>query len=225
MKNLRKKLALISTGISVVEPITSIVKELSPETDVFNIVDDIIVKTIAANNNIITPSVFKRLTTYFILAEEAGADAALITCSSVSEAVDIARPFVKIPIFKIDEPMADKAVSIGTSIGVAATLATTLEPTKRLLLSRAKMAGKIVNLEETLCEGAFEALIKNKNPEKHNQIVKNAVIELLNKCDVVVLAQASMARAIEGLDHIQERVLTSPRLGVTDVLNYLNKIE
>lgn len=219
-----KKLALISTGIAVVEPVTSIVKELSPETDVFNIVDDIIVKTIAANSNVITPSVFKRLTTYFILVEEAGADAALLTCSSVSEAVDIAKPFLKIPIFKIDEPMADKAVSIGTSIGVAATLAATLEPTKRLLLSRAQMAGKIVNLEETLCEGAFEAL-QNKNPDKHDQIVKNAVIELLNKCDVVVLAQASMARAIEGLDHIQDRVLTSPRLGVTNVLNYLNKIE
>lgn len=219
-----KKLALISTGIAVVEPVMSIVKELSPETDVFNIVDDSIVKTIAANSNVITPSVFKRLTTYFILVEEAGADAALLTCSSVSEAVDIAKPFLKIPIFKIDEPMADKAVSIGTSIGVAATLAATLEPTKRLLLSRAQMAGKIVNLEETLCEGAFEAL-QNKNPDKHDQIVKNAVIELLNKCDVVVLAQASMARAIEGLDHIQDRVLTSPRLGVTNVLNYLNKIE
>ena len=124
------------------------------------------------------------------------------------------------PIFKIDEPMADRAVSMGNRIGVAATLRTTLEPTKRLVLSRARKAGKTVSIEESLSQGAFEALQKG-DASRHDEMVKKAVSDLLPKCDVVVLAQASMARAVQNLGPQQERVLTSPRLGVAQVIDYL----
>lgn len=218
---MKSKLALVSTGIGVVEPITAIVRELSPETETFNIVDDCIVKSIAANQNVVPSWVFRRMAAYFTLAEEAGADAALLTCSSISEAVDVSAPFVKIPIFKIDEPMADKAVSLTGRIGVAATLKTTLEPTKRLLHARARLAGKTISLSETLCPGAFETL-QQGDAATHDEMVRNAVTGLLTQCDIVVLAQASMARAVQSLGQSQERVLTSPRLGVTRVIDFLN---
>jgi hypothetical protein len=219
---MKSKLALISTGIGVVEPIMAIVRELSPETEMINIVDDCIVRSIAANDNIIPPWVFRRMSTYMILAEEAGADAALLTCSSISEAVDVSRPLVRIPIFKIDEPMADKAVSMGNRIGVAATLRTTLEPTKRLVLSRARKAGKTVSIEESLSQGAFEAL-QGGDASRHDEMVRKAVSDLLPKCDVIVMAQASMARAVQSLGQHQERILTSPRLGVAYVIDHLHR--
>jgi len=40
---------------------------------------------------------------------------------------------VGIPVVRVDEPMAEKAVQTGTRIGVAATLATTLKPTTELI--------------------------------------------------------------------------------------------
>ena len=218
---MKSKLALVSTGIGVVEPITAIVRELSPDTETFNIVDDCIVKSIAANQNVVPSWVFRRMAAYFTLAEEAGADATLLTCSSISEAVDVSTPLVKIPIFKIDEPMADKAVSVARRIGVAATLKTTLEPTKRLLQARARLAGKTISLSETLCPGAFETL-QQGDAATHDEMVRNAVTDLLTQCDIVVLAQASMARAVQSLGQSQDRVLTSPRLGVTRVIDYLN---
>jgi hypothetical protein len=217
---MKSRLALVSTGIGVVEPITAIVRELSPDTETFNIVDDCIVRSIAANQNVVPSWVFRRMAAYFTLAEEAGADAALLTCSSISEAVDVSTPLVKIPIFKIDEPMADKAVSLTGRIGVAATLKTTLEPTKRLLHVRARLAGKTIALSETLCPGAFETL-QQGDAATHDEMVRNAVTGLLTQCDIVVLAQASMARAVQSLGQSQDRVLTSPRLGVTRVIDYL----
>jgi hypothetical protein len=219
---MKSKLALISTGIGVVEPVTAIVRELSPDTETFNIVDDCIVKGIAANDNVVPPWIFKRMAAYFTLAEEAGADAVLLTCSSIGEAVDVARPLVKVPLFKIDEPMADKAVSLTGRIGVAATLKTTLEPTKRLLLSRARLAGKTISLTESLCPGAFE-ILQQGDAATHDERVRQAVTGLLAQCDIVVLAQASMARAVQSLGPNQERVLTSPRLGVTRVIDFLKK--
>ena len=217
---MKSRLALVSTGIGVVEPITAIVRELSPDTETFNIVDDCIVRSIAANQNVVPSWVFRRMAAYFTLAEEAGAAAALLTCSSISEAVDVSTPLVKIPIFKIDEPMADKAVSLTGRIGVAATLKTTLEPTKRLLHARARLAGKTIALSETLCPGAFETL-QQGDAATHDEMVRNAVTGLLTQCDIVVLAQASMARAVQSLGQSQDRVLTSPRLGVTRVIDYL----
>jgi hypothetical protein len=103
---------------------------------------------------------------------------------------------------------------------VAATLKTTLEPTKRLLLSRAKLAGKTISLSESLCPGAFE-ILQQGDAATHDERVRQAVTGLLAQCDIVVLAQASMARAIQSLGPNQERVLTSPRLGVTRVIDFL----
>lgn len=223
MNNKPLRLALISTGVGVVDPIKEIVHEIRPDTTVINIVDDSIVQTIADNGNVIPHDVIQRLLSYVAFAEKAGADAALVTCSSISEVVDVAAPTVGIPVFKIDEPMADKAVASANCVGVAATLATTLEPTKRLLAARAKKAGKEVALKETLCAGAFEAL-QNGDTDKHDQIVREAVLAMLQECDVVVLAQASMARAVTTLGDAQEKVLTSPRLGVSHALDYLNQI-
>lgn len=215
-----KKLALISTGIGVVEPIKAIVKELSPNIEIINIVDDSIVNCIAENHNDISPSIIRRMALYAMLAEEHKADAAIVTCSSISETVDKIAPLVNIPVFKIDQPMAQHAVSVGKTIGVAATLATTLEPTKRLILSEAKNIGKAIEIKESLCKGAFESLIQG-NPETHDSIVRTAVLELLETCNVVVLAQASMARAVDTLEENRDRVLTSPKLGVTRAVDYL----
>ena len=90
---MQTKLALLSTGIGNVESIMALVKELRPDTEVFNIVDDSIVRSIAANGNVVPPSVFRRMAGYMAFAEEAGADAVLLTCSSISESVDRAQPF------------------------------------------------------------------------------------------------------------------------------------
>jgi hypothetical protein len=134
--------------------------------------------------------------------------------------VDVARPLVGIPLFKIDEPMADAAVGMADRIGVVATLRTTLEPTKRLILARAQTQGKRIMLSERLCKGAFEAW-QGGDPVTHDRLVKEAITDLLAECPVVVLAQASMARAAEGLGSAQDRVLTSMRLGVARAVEHL----
>ncbi len=221
---MKTKFVLISTGIGVVPEISAIVKELNPGLDIINFVDDSIVRAIAANNNVVPFSVVRRLTALFVNAEELGAVGALLTCSSVNEVVDIASKLVSIPCFKIDQPMADKAIAYGTKIGVAATLSTTMEPTKRLLYSRAAAASKDIKLDPSLCEGAYDAL-QNGDTTKHDKIVSSAIEALAKENDIVVLAQASMARAINTLpESLKVKVLTSPRLGVTSALRSLNLI-
>src|SRR5437762_12907310 len=100
----------------------------------------------------------RRLATHIWSAVDAGASAVLVTCSSLGPAVDAAMPLCPVPIFRIDDGMAIEAIQRGSRIGVLATLATTMNPTTRLIERHAHRMGHSVFLTSRLCEGAFDKL-------------------------------------------------------------------
>lgn len=57
-------------------------------------------------------------------------------------AVDAAKPFCPVSLFRIDEGMAQAAVTIGPRIGVLATLRTALDPTSDLIRRSVAQAGR-----------------------------------------------------------------------------------
>jgi len=146
----------------------------------------------------------------------------LVTCSSIGAAVEASAALTKVPVLRVDQPMADKAVQIGSRIGVIATLPTTLEPTSDLVKRRAIVAGKEVEIISVLCEGAFEALMSG-DAATHDQKVAAALKDLVRKVDVVVLAQASMARVVDTLDASDRVVpiLASPTIAIQHLAEIL----
>lgn len=209
-----KTLALIHTGTFLPQVFKELCKEVMPDVKVFNIVDESLINnTIAANQ--LTASTSRRLAHYLESAEEAGADAIMVTCSSIGPAVEAARPFVNIPVLRVDEPMAAQAVQIGKKIGVIATLSTTLNPTVNLIKAQAEKAGREIEIVEHLCEGAFQAVVAG-DTGTHDKAVTVGLKKLMDQVDVIVLAQASMARVADALPEAEKKVpiLASPRLGV-----------
>jgi len=144
-------------------------------------------------------------------AEDSGADYILVTCSSIGAAVEKAAETANIPVLRVDQPMADLAVQTGKRIGVIATLQTTLEPTADLVKRRATLAGKEIELTSRLCEGAFEALMSG-DAAKHDTLVASALRELSKEVDVILLAQASMARVVDTLNEADKiiPIIASP---------------
>jgi Asp/Glu/hydantoin racemase len=57
----------------------------------------------------------------------------VVTCSSTSPAVDVARRLVPQPVLKIDDPMTTEAVRRGSRIGLLCTASSTVEPSGALL--------------------------------------------------------------------------------------------
>jgi Asp/Glu/hydantoin racemase len=209
-----KRLAYLHTVAGLTATFKALSDELLPGIDLFHIVDESLLQnTIRANQ--LTPQTMRRLLRLVISAEEAGADVVMVTCSSVGPAVEASRPFVSIPVLRVDEPMAELAVESGTTIGVAATLPTTLKPTADLISSVAARQGKSIQLVSKLCEGAFQAVVSG-DTARHDQLVSAGLQELAPQVDVIVLAQASMARVVETLPAETRRVpiLSSPRLAV-----------
>jgi hypothetical protein len=120
--------------------------------------------------------------------------------------------------------MAEQAVQRGRRLGVAATLQTTLQPTTRLLHSKAQQLGKQVEITPLLIEGAYQKLMAGDR-EGHDHLLVEKLQELAQKTDVVVLAQASMARVLPRLsDADREKVLVSPRLAMERVKDVLASV-
>jgi Asp/Glu/hydantoin racemase len=209
-----KTLGLIHTSVTLVPVFAELCSKYLPNVKVFNIVDDSLIKnTIACGE--LTPSTSKRVVNYAASAEEAGADFILYTCSSIGPAVEAAAALTGVPVLRIDQPMADKAVQSGKRIGVIATLSTTLEPTSDLVRRRAIVAGKEIELKSVLCEGAFDALMSG-DTTTHDKKVGDALMQLVNEVDVIVLAQASMGRVVDGLDEADKKIpiLASPIIAI-----------
>jgi Asp/Glu/hydantoin racemase len=185
-----------------------------PGIKTFNIVDDSLIKNTIASGKLM-PDTARRVVNYAGSAQDAGADYILFTCSSIGLAVEAAAALTKVPVLRVDQPMADKAVQMGKRIGVIATLSTTLEPTSDLVKRRAIAAGKEIELVSRLCEGAFEALMSG-DAATHDKKVGDALKQLSNEVDVIVLAQASMARAVDTLNESEKKVpiLASPPIAM-----------
>jgi hypothetical protein len=118
---------------------------------------------------------------------------------------------------RIDEPMAELAIQQGNRIKVLATISATLTPTLQLLREKSLIKKKEVTLDSSLCQRARKFLDEGK-PEEHDRILREEIEKDLKHFDLVILAQASMARVLETLDNEKrKRVLTSPSLAMEDI--------
>lgn len=209
-----RRLALVHTVAGLVPRFRELSAELMPEVETFDIVDETLLRD-ATTEGRVSLETARRLMAHLAAAEKHGADAMLVTCSSMGGAVDAARPFASIPLLRVDQAMAERAVDAGSRIGVLATLESTLKPTAELIRRTATEAGREVEVRDRLCEGAFEAL-RAGDTGRHDELVRAGLSELLGWADVIVLAQASMARVVDQLSEDERRtpILTSPRLGM-----------
>lgn len=200
-----KTLGLIHTSATLIPIFQELCKQHLPGVNTFNIVDDSLVRNIRERNGEVTPAIYKRVADYVDSAVDSGADYVLVTCSSIGAAIEAAAEKAPVPVLRVDQPMADQAVQTGKRIGVIATLQTTLQPTSDLVKRRAALAGKEIELTAKLCDGAFEALMSG-DANTHDTIVANALRELSKEVDVILLAQASMARVVDTLSNEDKRV-------------------
>lgn len=195
-----------------------------PDAEHFHIVDESTLRD-ALDAGELTPSITNRICAQLSLAEDAGADVVLDTCSSTSPAVDVARQLVDIPIVKIDDPMTERAVELGKHVTVIATAASTLGPSTELIDRKADQAGKAVSVDSAFVEGALEAR-ESGDVDEHDRLITERAADVAPGTDVVVLAQASMAHLEPDLsERVDVPVLSSPRLAMEAVAAEVDRLD
>ncbi|WP_274652273.1 aspartate/glutamate racemase family protein [Paenibacillus humicola] len=218
-----RRLAIIHTTPVTVDPLKTLALELMPGIDVFNIVDDSILPQLAANGGRVD-DIRPRWREYAGIAESLGAACILNACSSIGELCAQVQPEIGVPIVRIDQAAAEYAVRSASRIGVAATLATTLEPTQRQLLAKAELAGRQLKLTPVVASTAYRRLLAG-DKEGHDEELAAVLRRLAEDHELVVLAQASMARVTEKFpEDERKRFLTSPRLGMERVKQVLQTV-
>lgn len=214
------KVVAIYTGAALVQPGKQAMAELLPGVDVVSVLDDSVIAEVIENGHM-TKSVIRRLYAYVDAAQASGASVVLVTCSSVGEAVPLLQSFFDVPIVRIDRPMIEAAVKQARRIGVMATLATTLDPTMRLVQAVAAENKRDVTGVSGLSDGAFQALTAGDSAT-HDKLLLEKAREISDQCDAIVLAQGSMARMEQALsDATGKQVYSSLRRGIEALRPYV----
>jgi len=160
-----------------------------------NLVDDSLAADLAANPAGLDDAMTARFIALAGYVVGTGVRGILFTCSAFGPCIEaVARRFPGIPVLKPNEAMIGDAVKAGRRIGLVASFAPTL----------ASMPAEFpaeVTVIPILAEGALDALSRGDHA-LHDQLVVEATRRAeAEGCDVVALAQFSLARAAGAVEH------------------------
>jgi Asp/Glu/hydantoin racemase len=141
--------------------------------------------------------------------EAMGAGVIVCTCSTIAGlAESLSGP--RVPVLRVDRPMAELAVEAGPRIAVLAALESTIAPTVGLLRDVAATAGADVAVDTQVVDGAW-ACFEAGDLASYEAVIADTCIDVASTNDVIVLAQASMAGAVARLaEDFPIPVLSSP---------------
>lgn len=211
---MQSNLTFLHTSPAHIERFETLAAQLAPGVPVQHLVDESLLQE--ARETGITPELAQRVQDIVAEAGQA-AKVILCTCSTLGGCAEKMGQLTGSGVIRVDRPMAEKAVSLGRRIIVAATLASTLEPTHALIREAAQEAGQTVEIVELLCESAWPKF-EQGDQEGYLQEIAASLRAAAPSGDVIVLAQASMAGAADLCADLPFPILSSPRLGVEAAL-------
>ncbi|MCC7045608.1 MAG: arylsulfatase [Alphaproteobacteria bacterium] len=200
------RIALIHALKHSIAPIEAAFAALWPEARLANLLDDSLSADLA-RDGAITPAMTGRFLALARYAAGAGAQGILFTCSAFGPCIDAcARALAPMPVLKPNEAMIEEAAARGPRVGLLASFPATLA-------SMPPEFPRGVEVVTALAEGALAALDRGEG-ERHDRLVAESARQLKD-CDVIALAQFSMARAAAGVAAATGRpVLTTPESAV-----------
>lgn len=182
------RIALIHALSHSVDPINTAFETAWPEAERMNLLDDSLSADLA-RTGALDATMHRRFEVLADYAVATGAQALLFTCSAFGPCIDaVARRHADRPVLKPNSAMIDDAVAHGGTVGLIATFAPTL----------ASMPAEFppdTRLRTALAEDALAALSAG-HPHTHDDLVVQAALRLQREgCDVLALAQFSLARS------------------------------
>lgn len=202
------RIALIHALKHSIAPIEAAFAALWPEALLANLLDDSLSADLA-RDGALTPAMTGRFLTLARYAAAAGADGILFTCSAFGPCIEAcAAALAPLPVLKPNEAMIEEALATAgphARIGLVASFA----PTLASMPPEFAASAPGVTLLPCLAAPALDALNRG-DPDAHDRAAAAAAMTLPD-CDVIALAQFSLARAAPAIAAATGRpVLTTP---------------
>ncbi len=205
---MKHRVAFIHTSPAAIPPLADYYRKNAAELEITNLLDDGILRLFSRES---MKAAETRLEDLLTAARDAyDSRLALLTCSAVSKGmVRRLASSIRLPLVKIDDVLARKAVASGSRLGVLVTFPPTRPATEKLLRDTASEQGRQLELTFRVVPEAYEALLGG-DAERHDELALAAIEEMANlPLDAVVLAQVSMARLLPKLPPTEMPVLSS----------------
>jgi aspartate/glutamate racemase len=162
----------------------------------------------------------QRFATLANYARGTGSNGILFTCSAFGEAIEAVARQAQIPVLKPNEAMFAEALESGHSVGLLVTFEPSIPSMEQEFVQMAAACNKGVHLETVWVPEAMQALASG-DAARHDDLIAAAAPRLAH-CDVVMLAQFSMARALPVVRQaVCNPILTSPDSAVTKLKTLL----
>jgi Asp/Glu/hydantoin racemase len=196
------RIALVHALKHSILPIEASFAKLWPEATLMNLLDDSLSADLARDGKL-TDAMTERFLSIGRYAASTGTDGILFTCSAFGPCIEaVAGERAPMPVLKPNEAMIEEAVKAGLRVGLLSSFPPTLASMPREFPAPVQLVPK-------LAEGAMAALDRGDRAE-HDRLVVEASKDLRD-CDVIALAQYSMAPAAQKVAQATGRpVLTTP---------------
>jgi Asp/Glu/hydantoin racemase len=183
-------------------PIEASFARLWPQARLMNLLDDSLSADLARDGEL-TDAMTERFLAIGRYAASTGANGILFTCSAFGPCIEaVAAEHAPMPVLKPNEAMIEQAARRGRKIGLVSSFPPTLASMPREFPASVELVPK-------LAEGALPALDRGDRAE-HDRLVTEAAKDLRD-CDVIALAQYSMAPAADQVAQATGKaVLTTP---------------
>jgi hypothetical protein len=211
------RVALIHALRHSIGPIEDAFQRHWPQARRTNLLDDSLSTDLAVAGGL-SPAITTRIIALARYAAEAGARGVLFTCSAFGPAIGAAAAaLAPLPVLRPNEAMieaARAAAGAGGRIGLLASFAPTL-------VAMPGEFGAAVEIVPALAEGALAALERGDGPA-HDRLAAAAAARAFAGCEVIALAQFSLARAAPAVAALTGRpVLTTPDSAVVKLRRLL----
>jgi Asp/Glu/hydantoin racemase len=196
------RIALVHALKHSIVPIEASFAKLWPEATLMNLLDDSLSADLARDGKL-TDAMTERFLSIGRYAASTGTDGILFTCSAFGPCIEaVAGERAPMPVLKPNEAMIEEAAKAGPKVGLLSSFPPTLASMPREFPASVQLMPK-------LAEGAMASLDRGDRAE-HDRLVVEASKDLRD-CDVIALAQYSMAPAAEKVAQATGRpVLTTP---------------
>lgn len=186
------RIALIHALSHSVAPINAAFSKEWPIAVPMNLLDDSLSADLARSTAGLDATMHQRFHTLADYAVGTGAQGILFTCSAFGPCIEaVAARHAGLPVLKPNEAMVSEALEMAEGqkrIGLVATFAPTLS-------SMPAEFGTDVHLTLAFAEGALDALNAGDGA-RHDALIAAQALRLRDEgCDIIALAQFSMARA------------------------------
>jgi hypothetical protein len=208
------RIALIHATPLSMAPIEQAFRAHWPDAVLAHLLDGSLSQDLARDGQL-TPAMTARFETLGRYVVGCGAAAILFTCSAFGPPIEaVARAHAPMPVLKPNEAMiAEAARSLEATQGRRIGLVATFAPAFASMLPEFAAGAPDAEILTAHAAGAMEALAAG-DAATHDARIAEAAARLRH-CDVIALAQFSMARAREAAEAASgRRVLTTPESAV-----------